>query len=33
LKEYHSQLRTFENEYEVVPGAHRPTHRRPHPRA
>ena len=32
LKEYHNQMRTFENEYEVAPGG-RPTHRRPHPRA
>ena len=33
LKEYRSQLRTFEDEYEVAPGVRRPTHRRPHPRA
>ena len=33
LKEFHSQLRTFENEYEVAPGVVGPTHRRPHPRA
>jgi glyoxylase-like metal-dependent hydrolase (beta-lactamase superfamily II) len=32
MKEYRSQLRTFEEEYEVAPGG-RHSHRRPHPRA
>jgi glyoxylase-like metal-dependent hydrolase (beta-lactamase superfamily II) len=31
LNEYHSQLRTFEEEYEVAAEGGRPSHRRPHP--
>ena len=31
-KEYRSQLRTFEDEYEVAPGVVVTSHRRPHPR-
>ena len=33
MKEYRGHLRPFEEEYEVVAGGGRPSHRRPHPRA